>query len=229
MINQTMSSSRVLVVTAAGLLSGLLTICISYANARFPAQFLLGLPFGIIISICLSVLGVLSSFRRIARLIVLATLAYFVAFIVAYFFQGIVVSPFMTSGERLTFSPIAMFVGGAIGGFLVIGEAAFFSQMETKQRALKLALLWSLGGGILGVVGEVLGPLLGQVLLSFIRGLRLASLTNLPADVLNGADQTERLFSLYVIWQTGIALLIGLALHRYQARTPVKEANSDES
>jgi hypothetical protein len=120
-------------------------------------------------------------------------------------------------------SPIALFVGGVLGGFLILSEAVFLPRIETKKRAFKLALLWSLLGGAAAAVGWELGPTLGAALLSLVHALHFDSLTNLPGDVLNGADITRSSFSLYVVWQTGMAFLLGVLLRRYEPKPRSKE------
>lgn len=220
------SFNGVMLLTLAGLLSGLLTIAVSYTNPRYPSQFLLGAPSGVLIASCLAALGILRDSGRIIRLILVATVAYFLSFFVAFFFQGAFLSIFMTYSEKLAISPIALFVGGVAGAFILIGEVVFLPRIQPKSRALQLALLWSLLGGALAVGGAALGPSLGAALLRFVHSLGLASLTKLPEDALNSADQTRLLFSLYLVWQTGMGFVLGLLLDCYQQPSARKEVTT---
>ena len=219
-----MRARDILVVTLCGFASSLLTMCLSYTNPG-GGLLLMGLPFGVIISICLLRLGIYASNWRAIRLIVVSGFAYFFAFLVAYFFQGIVVYSFVRHGEQVEFSPAAMFVGGLVGGFFVLGEA-FSLRMGTTLRALKLALLWSLGGGILGAAGEFLAPSLGAVLFSLVYAFHLGALTKFAGEAFT-PTQTQSLFSLYVVWQTGTAFLIGMALWLYRPDV-AKDTNAYE-
>lgn len=213
MDQKTLPDSNILLITVAGLVSGLLTCFFAYVS-RGGDWLLMGLPFGVVISICLLRLGIFASNWRAIRLIVVSGFAYFFAFLVAYFFQGIVVYSFVRHGEQVEFSPAAMFVGGLVGGFFVLGEA-FSLRMGTSFRALKLALLWSLGGGILGTAGELLAPSLGAMLFSLVYAFHLSALTKFAGEAFT-PTQTQSLFSLYVVWQTGTAFLIGMALWLYR-------------
>lgn len=215
----------VILLTHAGLLSGLITIFISYTNAEYPALWLLGAPFGVVISGCLVWLGILRDYRRVIRLILVATAAYFVSFFAAFFFQGIVLSIFMTSSEKLAISPIALFVGGIVGAFVLILEVVFLPRIQPKPRAQNLALVWSPVGDVLAAGGAALGPSLGAFLLRFVHSLGLASLTNLPFDKIEGAEQTSLLFSLYLVWQTGMAFVLGIMMNHYAGAPHSKKLN----
>lgn len=224
--NNRVGFNGVTLLTSAGFLSGLLTIAVSYTHDRFPAQFLLGAPFGVLISGCLVGLGILCDSWRVIRLILVATVAYFVSFFAAFFFQGIVLTNILKYSEQGTISSFALFVGGIVGAFLLIGEVVFLPRIQPKPRALKLALLWSLLGGALAAGGAALGPSLGAFLLRFVHSLGLASLTNSPFDVTEGAEQTRLLFSLYLVWQSGMGFVLGLLLDCYEQPSVGKEVTT---
>lgn len=224
--NHKVGLEGVTLLTSAGFLSGLVTIAVSYTNAGYPAQWLLGAPFGVLFSGCLVGLGILRGFNRVIRLIFAATVAYFLSFLGAFLLQGLLLSIFMTSSEKLNLSPIALSFGGIIGAFLLIAEVVFLPRIKPRPRALQLALLWSLLGGALAAGGAALGPSLGAFLLRFVHSLGLASLTNLPFDKLEGAEHTTLLFSLYLVWQTGMGFVLGLLLDCYEQPSVGKEVTT---
>lgn len=94
--------------------------------------------------------------------------------------------------------PSAMFVGGAIGAFLLLVLVQFLLQPVAPGKFIvKKAAIWSLAGGALGVLGWELGPSLGRFLWSL-----------LPLRAWPGPDSFQQ-FSLYFVWQTGMALVVG--------------------
>jgi hypothetical protein len=209
---------QVTLLAFCGLLSGLATAALAYKAGLYHAHLLLGGAFGLLVAACLFISGAIGSVWRAVLLILVATLAYALSVLVAFAFQGVVLSTFMTSSQESAPSPIALFVGGALGGFLILSEAVFLPRIETKKRAFKLALLWSLVGGTLGVVGSALGPTLGTALWGLVRALHLTAPNAGPQDWLYGLTETRRLYSLYVVWQTGMAFVLGVLLRRYEPK-----------
>lgn len=222
MIDKDIGFKAVLLLTFSGFLSGLLTVFI-YAITHFSTWFWLGLPFGLLISGCLAGLGIIDDFSRVVRLVFVAFVAHLLSFLVAWFL-GTFLSGASLSGvnyDQLGIS-IALFVGGTIGACLILMQAVFLPRVDPKARgkldlAFKPALLWSPVGGALAAVGWALRSTLGTALLSFAHALRLASLTDLRPD------ETHLLFSVYVVWQTGMALMLGLMFLGYEAKFSPKK------
>lgn len=91
--------------------------------------------------------------------------------------------------------------GGLIGGFLMVGSVVeLFS--SSRRDDLATAFAGAVVSGLLGVVGWQLGPSLGKMLWT-IR----------PNHPQPGTDSFNS-FSLYPIWQTGMALFIGFIAQR---------------
>lgn len=211
----------------AGLISGVITACLAYEMD----QLLLGAPFGLIISVFLAMGGILQGFWKAMRILGLTLAAYFISVLVAVAVQ-LALSPLLpesqhwSMGHTMTDSPIAWFFGGAIGAFLILYGIVAFVHPSIERRQPRAGLLsWSLTGGALGVLGWTLGPSLGVVLWHSTHNLGFTAPSSSPQDILYGYGEASRLFSLYVVWQTGMGLLLGLLLGRYQRRYRSKGVN----
>jgi hypothetical protein len=72
-------------------------------------------------------------------------------------------SPLRSIGSRKISFDGALFVGGAVGAFILVGAAMLLFSTQSKWvAALRKALMWSLLGGTLAVVGWELGSSLGK-------------------------------------------------------------------
>jgi hypothetical protein len=109
-------------------------------------------------------------------------------------------------------SNAALFVGGTVGAFLVLTTVLLLLGFVIPwTRVLFKALCWSVVGGVLGIVGWSLGPWLGKTIWSLKDNLRLTA----PGDRFEYALAQGRagIDSLLLVWQTGMGLLIGLAVN----------------
>ncbi|MFI5126837.1 MAG: hypothetical protein ACHQJX_08410, partial [Candidatus Acidiferrales bacterium] len=113
-----------------------------------------------------------------------------------------------TMGHVPSPSPIALFIGGLVGGFLLVGAVLFLIAPEGGRRARK-ALLWSVASGILAVVGWALSPLLGPALSHVIRILRPGEAWLTPQSGTQSGP-LGMICSVFFVWQVGMAFAIGL-------------------
>jgi hypothetical protein len=86
---------------------------------------------------------------------------------------------------------VVLFIGGGVGAF-VMSTTTFFLYCPTRESTWRKIFVCTVGGGILGVVGYQLG--------------NVPPFGTLP---LNQLQQPPPLI-LYVLWQTGLGLLMGL-------------------
>jgi hypothetical protein len=216
---------------AAGLLAGLLTIVVPSIVWRLGSPFYTGALFGIfvgdIFGAVISVYFWIFLHRRSVAKSIEFTLASAFAYIVATYIT-------MFSSEYIGFSsntsanagsseaaPLAaFFVGGASGAFIVLLAALLlFSSSFNPWRVVSRALLWSISGGVLGVLGWASGPFLVQIVLSAL-GQRAALAS--PRDV-----DTGHYYSLFLVWQAGMGLVLGFLLpQEYVQVTIISDSGS---
>lgn len=201
-----------------GLISGLVTIAFVSSAGRIGAAPLAGLVFGALIALCFALSGIPSGAWNAMRLIGVSTVAYFVSFFVAFAVE-FALAPYLPETERWsmghieTGSPVALFAGGAAGGFLVIGEILHLLYPQTGARVLALkAASWSVLSGALAALGWALGPSLGSALWNLFHALHLTPPISMPWDDLYGYGEARRVYSLLLVWQTGVAAAITIML-----------------
>lgn len=109
--------------------------------------------------------------------------------------------------------PGALFVGGFVGGLLLLGALSLIpSEPRTGTMTLR-GVIGALCGGLLGKLGAALTPSLGIWLWNLLHTVHLAAV----GDLVYG--DANFVCSLFVVWQTGIATVIGLMLLRYQGES----------
>ncbi len=211
----------------AGLFSGLLTAFCSKSGGQLWNALLPGVAFGALISGGLVMCGILQSIGKATRIIALTIAAYIVSNLVATAVQ-LALLPFIpesqqwSMGHPMTESPIAVFAGGAIGGFLILYGIVILLHPKTERRGLEAKiLLCSSASGALGVIGWALGPSLGMALWSVSHALHLTAPTETYQNAAYGGTGYQ--YSLYPVWQSGTAVLLGVLLRRYEAKPPSKE------
>jgi hypothetical protein len=212
-----------------GLIAGLVTAGLDYPVHRLCREhpsfgwLILGGPFGAAVAVSLATCRVLrgiSGFWRAILLVALSSGTYFVSLCLAV---GVELA--VTSGKQLsmgqTNSPVSMFAGGFAGGLLVLGGAFLLvyprSGFGTGTTTLKV-LFASVLCGILGIVGWTLGPYLGIHVWSMMHTLGLTPSTETFQNALHGDTSCQ--YSLFVVWQTCTAFLLGLILQA-RAQTQV--------
>jgi hypothetical protein len=200
----------------AGLLSGLVTAGLVYPTGKLGWN-VLGAPFGAVMAVALAMCGVLRGLWKAILLPVATAAAFYLSFMKA----GIVEIKFpwqiWSTGELTPPEPVALFVGGFVGGFLVLGIILILIHAEVGIRTLALKMaIGSLVGGILGVIGWSLGPSLGMVIWSGVRDVGLTAPTESFQNALGESSHRD---SLFVVWQTGMALLLAIMLKPYKVKS----------
>ena len=98
--------------------------------------------------------------------------------------------------EHSNFPPSTLFMGGGIGAFIVLlSGILLFTKPKMRGETLGLALVCSLGGGILGLLGAELAPVDAQH-----RAAHIGS-------------------AVFEVWQSGVALMLSLLLNWNQKRS----------
>jgi hypothetical protein len=208
-------SSLAIVLPVAGLLSGLTTAGLAYP-CRQVGVYGIGSVFGVIMGIALAKTKILQGAWKAILFIVPAAAAYYLAYAaagVAELCLALVKFP-GTQSPSPTPSPVALFVGGTVGGFTILAVfsmLAIYPGVDIGTLALN-SLSWSPVGGVLGVIGWELGPFLGMLVWS---GAHSIGLTD-PTETYQNALLSDKchLFSLWAVWQTGIALVLAILLQR---------------
>jgi hypothetical protein len=211
----------------AGLLSGLITAGLVYPAGRL-GMSVPGGVFGVAMAITLSVCRVPLRPWRAILLAVAAAVAYYLSWCTAAIVE-LGFSGGNSMGQPFDVSPVTMFVGGAVGGFVVLVVILRLVGPKVAIRTLaEKAVIGSLVAGSLGVIGWSLGPSLGMAIWSVLHGMSLTFPTETFQNALEG--QTSHGYSLFVVWQTGMALMLAVMLQRYKPQSPegVQTAKSDE-
>jgi hypothetical protein len=97
--------------------------------------------------------------------------------------------------------------GGFVGaGILFLALCFFFPSRQSATRLLLNFAIFVVCGSVLGVIGYALGPTLGAAIWYLLRFLHLGD----PSDAhsLQPSSGTTPYYSLYVVWQMGVAALV---------------------
>ncbi|MGH9517601.1 MAG: hypothetical protein ACRD3P_18190 [Terriglobales bacterium] len=205
----------VLLMSLAGLVSGVLTAAL--CDVHFSDG--LGIPFGVTVALCLGVTGVTRSILRLAILPVL----FGCTFVFSVFLTEILE---LMAGERFVGTVeknhlIALFIGGMVGGFIVIRGSRILSKSEMTLTALAWDSFWSIMVGALSPIGWELGPSLGMWLWSGLHAAGVTSPTNTFSNALSGetgSGPASRLYALFVVWQTGMGFALGMTLRNIREK-----------
>jgi hypothetical protein len=207
-----------LVLAACGFLSGMLTCALIPSGQQGPGLYC-GIVFGSFLAIPLAMSRILDWGKALA-LIALSTAAYFLAYIAAFWMQStfpqiVPSSELGNMGTNEPASAIALFVGGLVGGFLVFAGVILLSRPEISKgaRAPKI-VQGTLLGGALGIVGWALRSFIGAAIWHVFHAVGLAPSWELSPDY----SQISRMYSLYVVWQTGVAAGVGNMLRQPSAK-----------
>ena len=211
------SRGGIVVPTAfAGLVSGLITVGLVYPIGQLSikyhqlAMYLLGAPFGAVLAAYLASYKLLRGLGGLWRAIFLVTVSmgtYFVSFILA----GLV--EFAVHASPGSVSPISLFAGGFVGGFVILGTVTLLVYPTTNFASLRQRIFFAaILSGALGVIGWALGPYFGIHLWSALHALGYTPPDETFQNTLLG--DRSRWLSLFVVWQTGTAFLLGFILPR---------------
>jgi hypothetical protein len=189
--------------TIAGIFSGLLTAIVMWPAGRVGGYFL-GVVFGVIMAVWL---GAFRMLRKLWFAIYLAT-AGIVAFLAAWFVAAFVDFGLISAKLTSDISAIGMFAGGMVGAFIIFITVLMLDRRQIQISArLWRSLLWSIWGGVLAATGWALGPTVGIFIWSGFHSLRLSFV----GETFSAGQ--GRLFSLFVVWQAGIAFSLAVLLN----------------
>ena len=203
MADEVAGSKLFVVLSVAGLVSGFLTCILMYRHTEAP--IFSGVVFALFLTVPLAISGILDSYFKALILMAVTTAAYSVAAFVAIGIQMSNPQIILPSevGRELA-SPTALFDGGLAGGFLVFGAVVLLCRTGISMRTLFLRVfLGTILGGLLGVVGWALSASVGVTTWHLLHALHIAGVDD---------GQTSRMYSVYLVWQTGVAMAVGIML-----------------
>jgi hypothetical protein len=202
-----------------GLASGLLT-CLLMDPRGQQAGTYTGPLFGVLLAGPLLQYKVIDRFWKAVGLVVGTTLAYPCSLYAAIGFQMrfpqiVPKNEHWDMGTGEPASPVALFVGGLVGGFVVFSAVAFSCRRSSGQSVARILLQGTLLGGVLGFVAWFLRSSIGVALWHMFHALGMIpwweSLREWFHDEYDYGN-LARLYALYVTWQTGVAAAIGAML-----------------
>lgn len=181
-------------VAVAGLASSIFGLCVISVTL-----LVAGVWFGAATAIVLKRCRIFSS-QQAGRFVVVSILAYLVSFALtlklASVFPGNISRP-NSDHQALT----VIVAAGALGGFLLIGGALWLLRPPLGGGATAIgALSGSAWGAALAGAGSVLGPSLGAIA------------SALPGLLLWKVPEYQDWYSIFIVWQTGMGLMLGLIL-----------------
>ena len=218
----------VVLLSSAGLFSGVVTSALRYPSGLL-GGYVLGGVFGAFMGIALALSGMLQGIWKAVLLPIPTAFAYYLSIMVAGVVEIYFPWKIWSTGELTPPDPVALFAGGFVGGFLVLGVVSLLIHSILVHPRVGIetvvvkALAWSLVGGILGVIGWALGPSLGMTIWSGIHGLGLTA----PTETFqNALGEPSNQFSLFVIWQTGMAFVLAIMLLPHRSKSLEAASNS---
>lgn len=228
MLQGQLSKKSVAFFGLSGLTSGLITSILIGPNGQ-EARLSLGAVFGLFLVFCLSAPFFIDSpFKTIGKgvIMILSTtgtyfLSVYAAMSLQLGFPGIVPTEERWSmGTNEPASAVALLVGGVIGGFLVFSAAfLLFGPRIRKNDLVRSALLGAAIGGVLGFAGWALRSSFGVAVWYLLHAFHLTpALEDSPRQWFGSEydyRETTRMFSLYVVWQTGISTALGIMLQAH--------------
>jgi hypothetical protein len=230
---EVVGNKLLVLLTLGGLISGLLT-CALMSPGQDEAGLYCGVVFGTFLSVPLTILGILDSgilytLLKALGLIVVSTAAYYLAFFTAFVTQ-LSFRQIVPSGEQWNMgtnepaSAIGLFVGGLVGGFLVFAGVMYLSRHEISKgaRARKI-IQGTILGGALGIAGWALRSSIGVAIWNLLHTFGLTPSWELSPRLWFGNNydygERSRMYSLYVVWQTGVAAAAGFMLRHASVRS----------
>lgn len=212
----------VLLMAFAGLSSGVITAAACDDNFSYG----LGISFGVVVAFCLAVAGVTRSVVRLASLVALVSCTFVFSVLLTEMLQIMAGRRFVGAVEKNHL--IALFIGGMLGGFIIIRGSRILCKADTALTAIAWDALWSLILGALSPIGWWLGPALGMLVWRYLHAVGLTSATNTFSKALSGETgygPPSRLYALFVLWQTGMGFVLGMALRKVREK---REPSSSE-
>jgi len=220
-----MGTKLAVILALCGLVSGLLTAFLMYPQEE--AGLFCGATFGVFLAVPLLLTGLLSNPLKAFGLIGLCVVAYFCSYMAGFGFQ-LHHPEFVAEGERWSMGtkeppgPAGLLVGGLVGGFLVFYSVMFLCLTAGRKTLRRKALQGTLLGGALGVAGWALRSSVGVALWHLFHALKAVPFwERSPEEWFGGKldyGELARMYSVYVVWQTGVAAAVGWMLRREPIR-----------
>ena len=187
-MNQTMKSS-VALLASAGLGSALLSMTITSVH-NFELLFV-GFVFGIVLAGYFVVYEGYRNWAKVIGFVCACTAAYAAAVFFAFWLEtNFPDDGFSMSSAKLDIPMSVFFGAGFVGAVIVFSAGVFlFGSRNVGWKSLVKVLLWSIAGGVLGVVGGV-------------------------ADGIRTDGTYHQMLLLFLVWQPGAAVLLGLLLRQ---------------
>lgn len=190
----------------AGLTSGVICSAIMFVGV---SPYLYGLIFGALVGGCLRMARVLGN-REWAWLVLASEFG-----ACASVYGGAVAQMFLVKGYPGFDSPITYSIAGAIGGTFVFA-GVFWPFRRSRGHRLSAVLKIMCGmicAGALGVAGRALADPLGTALWHLLHAVNLTGYKPDPTDE-GMFGPANLVYSLFVVWQTGMGLVLALLLWR---------------
>jgi hypothetical protein len=210
MTDKTRVALSPLPLTAAGFISAAFTITTQLLEKQTEFTSFGGPIFGLMVAAYFVLWEGSGIGWREAAFVLASTVAYFAAFL-----SGTAVG--LVSGGAETPLP-AIMAGGCVGAFIVLLASIWLFVPEKFGSSLVKATLWSFAGSGLGALGWQSGSAVAQLRFKMLQRIDLIPLTGgyyLPAT------KQDNYFSLFVVWQTGMVLLIALLLWYKRRRSNI--------
>lgn len=180
--------SSLLLLAIAGLASAGFTLA-EFVRGDL-GQYSVGFVFGLALVIYFVLREGLRNPAKMIAFLAACTVAYEASVSIAVGLERIFPANDDMGSARLDIPMPVFFGAGCVGAFIVLAAGLFlFVPRETSWKSIGRVLLWSLGGGVLGVLGG-------------------------GADGLRTRGTYHNSFLLYLVWQPGAAALLGLVLNR---------------
>jgi hypothetical protein len=187
----------------AGMAAALLTICVPMTRLLSHINPLGSLFFGVAMALCLWLFSGLRSVRKTIIFLLGSFVAAVAGILSAIYVTGNVFPAHPLGAPE---DPGTIFTGGCIGGFVLV--AAVLSSFSDKSlRVLIQSACWAMAGGALAALGNASGDWF-QSIRSHFDFLQVEHANQL--SLLRGWHNDE--LALAIIWQTGMGLVIALAL-----------------
>jgi hypothetical protein len=148
-----------------------------------------------------------------ARFTVAATGTLFLSACAAILAQLILGHPMGIPSEtgRAETTPAALFVGGCFGGLLLLGTLSLIRREPRVSTIVLRGAVGALCGGLLARLGAALTSSLGSWFANLLDGWHLAA----RGDLLYG--NSDFVYAVFTVWQTGMAAVIALMLFRHRS------------
>jgi hypothetical protein len=172
-------------------------------------QYLLGAVFGLLLVLFLRIFQGRRSFFHSFAFVVSSAVAYMAAWHAASFADGRWLPIYLPLLDVSPTDAVLMIAGGSAGAFVLFPAFYFlFAQWKSWDEFLTKLLLAVTTSVILGVLGWALWASVGTSAWRLLWTFHLGNPSE--ATVHSAPKDTAQFFSLYIVWQAGFALLLGV-------------------